>query len=259
MHFDLIKIFHEMDWMARGVTFVLLTMGVVSLAVAIERLLAYSRSTRQSAELSGAAASLISQRDYERLLTEAEAHAASHLGRMLVPVLRVYLQHEWQVVDKPQVVIEVVRRELARKLEESQTDLRKGLSVLASVGSVAPFVGLLGTVVGIIAAFGKISVTGSGGLSSVAGGISEALIVTALGLLIAIPAVLIFNSLSGRADKIQQGIVASGGELIDHLEFGQQLLEESQAHEEPAHRSAEGQHEHNGGLERRDGRQIAVS
>lgn len=258
MHFDLIKIFHEMDWMARGVTFVLLTMGVVSLAVAIERLVAYAKSTRQSADLSGIAAGLISQRDYEKLLTEAQAHTSSHLGRMLVPVLRVYLQHEWQVVDKPAVVIEVVRRELARKLEESQTDLRKGLSVLASVGSVAPFVGLLGTVVGIIAAFGKISVTGSGGLSSVAGGISEALIVTALGLLIAIPAVLIFNSLSGRADKIQQGIVASGGELIDHLEFGQQLVEETPAHDEPAHRQADS-HEHNGGVERRDGRQVAVS
>lgn len=259
MHFDLIKIFHEMDFMARAVTFALLTMGVVSLAVAIERLVAYSKSTRQSTDLSGVAAALIQQRDYERLLSEAQAKGASHLGRMLVPVLRVYLAHEWQVVDKPEVVIEVVRRELARKLEESSTDLRKGLSVLASVGSVAPFVGLLGTVVGIIAAFGKISVTGSGGLSSVAGGISEALIVTALGLLIAIPAVLIFNALSTKADKIQQGIVASGGELIDHLEFSQQLLEEPHQHEEHAHRSNGDQHEPHQGLESRNGRQIAVS
>jgi biopolymer transport protein ExbB len=258
MHFDLIKIFHEMDWMARGVTFVLLAMGVISLAVAIERLIAYARSTRQSATLSAKAASLIVDRDYEKLLSEARQYPASHLSRMLIPVLRVYLQHEWQVVDKPAVVAEVVKRELARKLEEASTDLRKGLSALASVGSVAPFVGLLGTVVGIIAAFGKISVTGSGGLSSVAGGISEALIVTALGLLIAIPAVLIFNALSTRADKIQQGIVASGGELMDHLEFSQQLLEEARpvdAH----HRSVENGGPHETGLERRDGRQIAVS
>jgi biopolymer transport protein ExbB len=255
MHFDLIKMFHEMDWMAKGVTFALLAMGVISLAIAIERLVAYARSTGQSATLSGKAANLIGQRDYEKLMTEAQKYQASHLSRMLVPVLRVYLQHEWQVVDKPAVVMEVVRRELARKLDEGSTDLRKGLSVLASVGSVAPFVGLLGTVVGIIAAFGKISETGSGGLSSVAGGISEALIVTALGLLIAIPAVLIFNALSTRADKIQQGIVASGGEFIDHLEFSQQLLEE--------HRPIEvEQRPHEGPLdkmERRDGRQIAVS
>ena len=256
MHFDLIKIFHEMDWMARGVTFVLLAMGVISLAVAIERLVAYARSTRQSATLSGKAASLIAHRDYEKLLNEAQRYPASHLSRMLVPVLRVYLQHEWQVVDKPEVVMEVVRRELARKLEEGTTDLRRGLSALASVGSVAPFVGLLGTVVGIIAAFGKISTTGSGGLSSVAGGLSEALIVTALGLLIAIPAVLIFNSLSTRADKIQQGIVASGGELIDHLEFSQQLLEEHQPVEaQPRPHDAASLDTR----ERRDGRQVAVS
>jgi biopolymer transport protein ExbB len=259
MHFDLIKIFHEMDWMARGVTFVLFAMGIISLAVAFERMVAYGRSTRQSASLSGRAAGLIAQRDYEKLLGEAQQYSASHLSRMLVPVLRIYLQHEWQVVDKPAVVVEVVRRELARKLEESSTDLRKGLSVLASVGSVAPFVGLLGTVVGIIAAFGKISLTGSGGLSSVAGGISEALIVTALGLLIAIPAVLIFNALTTRADKIQQGIVMSGGEFMDHLEFSQQLLEEAPP-VEPHHRAVEnGNGPHEAGLERRDGRQIAVS
>jgi biopolymer transport protein ExbB len=253
MHFDLIKMFHEMDWMARGVTLVLLAMGVVSLAVAIERMVAYARSARQSLLLSSRAANLIINREYEKLLNEAQQHGASHLGRMLVPVLKVYLEHEWQVLDKPAVVVEVVRRELARKLEESSTDLRKGLSVLASVGSVAPFVGLLGTVVGIIAAFGKISVTGSGGLSSVAGGISEALIVTALGLIIAIPAVLIFNALSTRADKIQQGIVASGGEFMDHIEFSQQLLEEAKPTAEMPHRQLEP------GLERRDGRQIAVS
>ena len=266
MHFDLIKIFHEMDWMARAVTFALLAMGIISLAVAIERMVAYARSTRQSATLSSRAASLIANRDYENLLGEAQQYPASHLSRMLVPVLRVYLQHEWQVVDKPAVVLEAVRRELARKLEECSTDLRKCLSVLASVGSVAPFVGLLGTVVGIIAAFGKISTTGSGGLSSVAGGISEALIVTALGLLIAIPAVLIFNALSTRSDKIQQGIVASGGEFMDHLEFSQQLLEEAHHVEEAHHadihhRGLDPMDGGNGetGLERRDGRQIAVS
>ena len=256
MHFDLIKIFHDMDWMARGITFVLLAMGVLSLAVAIERVVAYARSTRHSAFLSQKAAPLIAERDYEKLLAEAQQHPASHLGRLLIPVLRVYLEHEWQVLDKPAVVIEVVRRELARKVDESSTDLRKGLSVLASVGSVAPFVGLLGTVVGIIAAFGKIAVTGSGGLSSVAGGISEALIVTALGLLIAIPAVLIFNALSTRSDKIQQGIVASGGEFMDHIEFSQQLMVEGRPVEQPddmPHPPLDG------GMERRDGRQIAVS
>jgi len=245
MHFDLIKIYGEMDWMARGVTFILLIMGIASLTVAIERLYAYARSGRQSSEFSGRAGALIVDRNYERLLQEAEKQKASYLARLLVPALKVYLAHEWQVMDRPQAVVELVRRELARKQEESATDIRRGLSVLASVGSVAPFVGLLGTVVGIIAAFSKISITGSGGLGSVAGGISEALIVTALGLLIAIPAVLIFNALSNRADKIQLGLTSSAGEFVDHIEYGQHLLE---AKDVEMRRSAE----------RHDGQQAAA-
>jgi biopolymer transport protein ExbB len=225
MHFDLIKIFNEMDWMARGVTFILLVMGVASLTVVIERFYAFGRSKRQSSEFSSKAGALITDRNYDKLLHEAEKLKASYLARMLAPALKVYLAHEWQVIDKPVAVVELVRRELARRQEEASSEIRRGFGVLASVGSVAPFVGLLGTVVGIIAAFSKISVTGSGGLGSVAGGISEALVVTALGLLIAIPAVLIFNSLSNRADKIQQGLTASAGEFVDHIEFGPQLMD----------------------------------
>jgi len=225
MHFDLIKMFNEMDWMARGVTFALLLMGIASLTVVIERLVAFARSAQQSGDFSSRVAPLIADRNYDKLLAEAEKRKASFLTRMLAPALKIYLAHEWQAMDKPEAVVELVRRELARKQEEASSEIRRGFGVLASVGSVAPFVGLLGTVVGIIAAFSKISVTGSGGLGSVAGGISEALIVTALGLLIAIPAVLIFNSLSNRADRIQQGLAASAGEFIDHLEYGQHLLE----------------------------------
>jgi len=247
MHFDLVKMFHEMDWMARGVTMALLAMGVASLAVAIERIAAYARSSSESAVFSKRAAVLIAERKYESLLVEAESRQGSHLTRMLAPALKVYIAHEWQILDKPAAVVELVRRELARKQEEVGADLRKGLSVLASVGSVAPFVGLLGTVVGIIAAFGKISQTGSGGLGSVAGGISEALIVTALGLLVAIPAVLIFNALSGRADKIQQGLSISAGEFVDHIEFGHQLLDSG---ERPTSKR---------GMELSDGQQVALS
>jgi biopolymer transport protein ExbB len=115
--------------------------------------------------------------------------------------------------------VELVRREIQRQHEEAGGDLRRGLGVLASVGSVAPFVGLLGTVVGIIAAFTKISVPGSGGLSSVAGGISEALVVTALGLMVAIPSVLFYNSLATRADRIHQGLGVSAGQFLDHIEL----------------------------------------
>jgi len=90
--------------------------------------------------------------------------------------------------------------------------------VLASVGSVAPFVGLLGTVLGIISAFQGIASTGSGGLSSVSAGISEALIETALGLAVAIPAVLAFNYLSTVIARDEMALNTAAGELLDTID-----------------------------------------
>jgi len=92
------------------------------------------------------------------------------------------------------------------------------LAVLASVGSVAPFVGLLGTVLGIISAFQGIAATGSGGLSSVSAGIAEALIETALGLSVAIPAVLAFNYLSTSIARDELTLTNAAGELVDRIE-----------------------------------------
>jgi biopolymer transport protein ExbB len=103
-------------------------------------------------------------------------------------------------------------------LEALGSDLRRGLSVLASVGSVAPFVGLLGTVIGIIGAFQGIAATGSGGLGAVSAGIAEALIETAFGLMVAIPAVLLFNWLTTRINAIDLVLARSAGELLDEIE-----------------------------------------
>jgi biopolymer transport protein ExbB len=218
MQFDLVKIFQEMDWMARGVTLVLLAMGVASLGVFIERAVAFSRSRSQSRKFAQTAGKLTAAGKYREMLETAEKLPAGHLPRMMAPAIRIHLA-EGEDAERIRVS-ELVRRELGRQYEDAIADLRRGLNVLASVGSVAPFVGLLGTVVGIIAAFAKISTTGSGGLGSVAGGISEALVVTALGLLIAIPAVLLFNNLSARVESIAQGLTTAMGQFIDHLEFG---------------------------------------
>src|SRR5204863_3018455 len=113
---------------------------------------------------------------------------------------------------------ERTRRYLERLLEELGADLRRGMAVLASVGSVAPFVGLLGTVVGIITAFQGIASTGSGGLSSVSAGISEALVETALGLAVAIPAVLAYHYLTNDITRDQGALTRSAGELLDSIE-----------------------------------------
>ena len=92
------------------------------------------------------------------------------------------------------------------------------MSVVATVGSISPFVGLLGTVVGIIGAFASIGTAGSAGIGPVMAGISEALIETAFGLMVAIPAVIAFNYLNTRIGAIETALGRSAGELLDELE-----------------------------------------
>jgi biopolymer transport protein ExbB/TolQ len=91
------------------------------------------------------------------------------------------------------------------------------MGILATTGSTAPFIGLFGTVIGIITAFQGIAAAGGGGLGAVSAGIAEALIVTAVGLFVAIAAVLAFNYLSARFDRFDMSMQHSAGELLDQL------------------------------------------
>jgi biopolymer transport protein ExbB/TolQ len=142
--------------------------------------------------------------------------------------------------ERHEKAVELARRTLDRKHELLGADLNRGLPILASTGSTAPFVGLLGTVLGIIHAFQAIAATGSGGLGTIGAAIGEALVVTGYGLLIAIPTVLAFNWLSGRVTQYEMGLSVAAGELIDHLD-GQAIAEghgalESHGTEPPATR-----------------------
>ena len=96
-------------------------------------------------------------------------------------------------------------------------ELKRGLGGLATIGSTAPFVGLFGTVMGILNAFKEISTQKATGLGAVAGGISEALVTTAFGLLVAIPAVMMFNYLTGRVEAFDVEMDNSSSELIDYF------------------------------------------
>jgi biopolymer transport protein ExbB len=216
MHFDIIKIIRDMDIFATAVVVTLLLMAMASMAVFFERLWVFFRSRRHSRRFAHAASDIIERRAHEELITAAEKYHASHLAGLLAAGVRAFLGSVKNPGQLPP--IELTRRELERKAESVSTDLRRGMSVLASVGSVAPFVGLLGTVIGIIAAFQGIAAEGSGGLGAVSAGIAEALVVTAFGLVVAIPSVLAFNFLNTRADNLLQALEQAKGELIDHLE-----------------------------------------
>jgi len=97
------------------------------------------------------------------------------------------------------------------------SDLKKGVTALATIGSTAPFVGLLGTVIGVINAFVGIGATGTGSIGAVSVGIAEALIETALGLFVAIPAVWFYNYLSNRLEYFNVEMDNSSSELVDYF------------------------------------------
>jgi biopolymer transport protein ExbB/TolQ len=113
--------------------------------------------------------------------------------------------------------VAAVNRAIERSSTRTIADMRRGLGALATIGSTAPFVGLLGTVAGIITAFQAMAATGSGGLGSVSAGIAEALVTIAFGLLVAIPAVMTFNYLSHRVEDIQVDLTDSANELVDYF------------------------------------------
>jgi biopolymer transport protein ExbB/TolQ len=114
-------------------------------------------------------------------------------------------------------LVDTVRRAIQRASALTANDLKKGVAALATIGATAPFVGLLGTVVGIITAFQGIAATGSGGLGAVSAGISEALVETALGLVVAIPAVWFYNYLTGRIEYFNVEMDNSSSELVDYF------------------------------------------
>jgi len=218
MSFGLSEIWQHMGWPALIVAAVLITMGLASLTVFIERITTLRRSRNASRAFAAHVADAMERGDVDSVIGDAEQFRAGHLARIVRSGLTTY----WHALKTPDISgltpTERTRRHLERYMEEVAQDLRSGTPVLASVGSIAPFVGLLGTVLGIITAFQGIASEGSGGLSAVSAGISEALVETALGLAVAIPAVLAFHYLSNMIARDEGALNRAAGELLDTIE-----------------------------------------
>lgn len=219
--FNLSEIIGHMGAPAIAVAGTLLLMALASLAVFFERLYAFSRSRSVSRHFAAKARGFLDKGRPEDLITLAQDDAMrpSHLARLMAAGARTFVAARAKTrTSLPPV--EAARRELLRQSDVINADVRRGMPVLASVGSIAPFVGLLGTVLGIITSFQGIAKEGSGGLGAVSLGIAEALYETALGLVVAIPAVLMFNWLSAQADALMLAVDQARGEFVDVLEAG---------------------------------------
>ena len=218
MQISLIEIWRNMAFPVRCVVGLLTLQAIACIAVAIDRLVLLTRTASQARAFALGVQSAMEKGAYQAVLTDAERSGGHPFASYLELGLRSFLKHE-EAGDDAKGAAEFARRALERKGDAISRDLNRGMNVLASTGSTAPFVGLLGTVLGIINAFKLIAMTGSGGLGSIGSAISEALVVTAYGLVVAIPSVLVFNLLSSRIASYEAGLLNAGSELLDHLEL----------------------------------------
>jgi biopolymer transport protein ExbB len=217
MSFDLLHIWASMSFFSKVIAAALVLMAIGCIGVVVERCIALGRNAKDSRAFARAIAPMIDGWKVEELVEISDKHKHSVLAKLLGTITRRYLRG-YEDLEGGLSPFEMAKNEAERAKEVIGAELRRGMNVLASVGSVAPFIGLLGTVVGIIAAFQGIAATGGGGLSAVSAGIAEALVETALGLCVAIPAVLAFNYLTTRVNAVELALNGSASELLDEME-----------------------------------------
>jgi biopolymer transport protein ExbB len=217
---DLMEMWHAMGWVAKAIGVILIIMSMISFGVAIERIYTFSQARKQSKLYAPQVAKHLKEGRLKDAIavSSSKNYRYSHLAKVVLAGLQEYqFQQETGGNLNREDLVDTVRRAIQRASALTANDLKKGVASLATIGATAPFVGLLGTVVGIITAFQGIAATGSGGLGAVSAGISEALVETALGLVVAIPAVWFYNYLTGRIEYFNVEMDNSSSELLDYF------------------------------------------
>jgi biopolymer transport protein ExbB/TolQ len=189
-------------------------MSMASLLVMCERLLVFRKARAESRTFAEKMASLLSKGDLSAAANANLGKDVGYLGRVIGAGLTAYRVSLTQGSNKA-VAVESVARGLERQAQREVQSLKRGLGLLATVGSTAPFVGLLGTTMGIVTAFQQMAEAGSGGLGTISAGISEALVTTAFGLIVAIPAVMAYNFLQGWVDARGVDMAEASNEFLD--------------------------------------------
>jgi len=211
--FTLAQMWQQMGLVAKFVVVALGVMSVVVLAVTAERLVAYARAARQSRAFALAVRELLAQSRFKEASEAAAGYRFSHIAPVVRSGIDEFLLAR-ELSGRGFDVHAAVRGAIERTTERQMASLRKGLSALATVGSTAPFVGLFGTTFGIINSFQGMAKEGGGGLGAVAAGIAEALVTTAVGIGVAIAAVLVYNYFTARIEGLEVDTHETAGEVV---------------------------------------------
>jgi biopolymer transport protein ExbB len=230
MNLSLIELWSSMGGFAKGIVVMLFIMSVYSLGIAAAKWWRLRRSMRQTAKFAPEFARFLQEGQLDQAIALAEKQKVSHVARVLGEAL---VEVKPLLRDRATVSagdINSAERAVERQMLILLSELKRGLGVLATVGATAPFVGLLGTVMGIVNAFTGMALSGSGGLAAISAGIAEALITTAFGLIVAIPAVWLYNYFQTKIENLTVEMTYTSKEFVDFLiksvgsEFGRSIF-----------------------------------
>ncbi len=219
-HFTIAGMWAQMGWIAKTVVFILILMSVWSFGFAIERFVRFARAKRESLKVAMGITPLLKGHKLEEAISFAKRREFrnSHLAKVLAAGLTEF-QYERSLGDLPPDfdIVDSGRRAIDRETLMTTAEMKKGLGNLATISATSPFVGLFGTVFGIITAFQGMALSGSGGIGAVSAGIAEALFTTALGLGVAIPSVWLYNHFTNKIERFHVEMSNASSELVDYF------------------------------------------
>ncbi len=194
----------------------LAALSVFSVGLIVDKHRRFRSAIRESQTFKPLFGKFLRGGEVQELIDAVRQYKNSHVAQVVSAGILEY-DGVRQSGGDPGASLELVTSALRDSMSETLIQLKQGLGFLATIGSTAPFIGLFGTVVGIINAFRSIAATGSGGMSVVSGGIAEALVSTALGIFVAIPAVVAFNHFTGKVETFHVEMNRASSRLVNCL------------------------------------------
>jgi biopolymer transport protein ExbB/biopolymer transport protein TolQ len=206
----------NVGWFGGAVMACLAVLSIISVGVVLDKYRRFRMAANQTLSFKHKFGEFLHGGDVHTLIEATQAHQNSHVAQVVAAGIQEY-EGVRQKGGDPIASLELVTSALEDTTAETLLQLKRGLGFLATIGSTAPFIGLFGTVVGIINAFTSIASAGAGGMAVVSGGMAEALVSTGLGIFVAIPAVVGYNQFTGNLENFRVEMNRASSQLVNHL------------------------------------------
>lgn len=217
MDMSIQALWNQMGPIVKAVMVLLIFMSIYSIGLSIERWLLYNKAKQQSVKFALEVGPLLKQDKLREAIDLSKKYKSSHVAKVVSAGLLEFAYEAHGGSISGHDIVAAAERAIERSTMMTVADMKKGLGGLATIATTAPFIGLFATVLGIINAFTGMAASGTGGLGSVSAGIAEALVGTAVGLGVAIPAVWLYNYFLNKVERFQVEMSNSASELVDYF------------------------------------------